>query len=131
MEQVDDQSPSNLADRPLVTFDNNVVIPLRNNDSDAQPARQILALSRAGVITAATTVSTALEKQRPDQKLEMHEYVAWLQEQGFSPGYIFTGPRTVGFHVPGISSDTITFDPRLEIAFNVHVHQILFSTIPF
>lgn len=73
MEQVEDQSPSNPASRPLVTFDNNVVISLRNNDSETEPARQLLALSHTGVITAATTLSTALEKQRPDQKLEMHE----------------------------------------------------------
>src|SRR6266404_2874975 len=131
MEQVEDQSPSNPAGRPLVTFDNNVVISLRNNDSETEPARQLLALSHTGVITTATTLSTALEKQRPDQTLEMHEYTAWLQGQGFTLGYIFIGSRSVGFHVPGTSSDTSTFDPRLEIAFNIRVHQILFPTVPF
>ena len=68
MEQAEDQSSTNPADRPLVTFDSNIVILLRNNDTDAQPARRLLALSRAGVIIAATTLSTALEKQRPGQK---------------------------------------------------------------
>jgi hypothetical protein len=131
MEQAEGQSPSNPADRPLVTFDNNIVILLRNNDTDAQPARQLLALSRAGVIIAATTLSTALEKQRPDQKLGMHEYAAWLQEQGFTPGFIFTGPRTVGFHVAGTSPNTITFDVGLERALNERVHHILFHTVPF
>ena len=63
MEQVEDQSPPNPAGRPLVTFDNNVVISLRNNDSETEPARQLLALSHTGVITTATTLSTALEKQ--------------------------------------------------------------------
>ena len=130
MEQVEDQSLSNPAGRPLVTFDNNVVISLWNNDSETEPARQLLALSHTGVITAATTLSTALEKQRPDQKLAIHEYAAWLQDQGFTPGYIFMGPRQIGFRVPGTSTNTITFDTQLEIALIERVHQILFPSVP-
>src|SRR5258708_6274278 len=115
MEQMEDQSLSNPANRPLVTFDTNIVIALRNNEPNAKPARQLLALNRAGVITVNVNVSTALEEQRPDEQMEMHEYRAWLQEQGVALGNIFTHPRTIGFHVPGTTFDTITFNPLLEI----------------
>src|SRR2546428_381703 len=51
MEQAKDQGPQNPADRPLVTFDANIVYALRNNESDILPVRQLLTLNRAGVIT--------------------------------------------------------------------------------
>ena len=131
MEQAKDQGPQNPAAHPWVTFDTNIVIALRNNEADAQPARQLLALNRAGVITVNVTVSTALEEQRPDERQEMHEYATWLQEQGIAPSNIFTHPLTIGFYVLGTSPDTITFDPRLEIALNMRIHNILFPNIPF
>lgn len=121
----------NPADRPLVTFDTNIVIALRNNEVDALPARQLLALNRAGAITVNVTVSTALEEQRPGEQQEMHEYSAWLQEHGITLGNIFTHPRTVGFRLPGDPPNTTTFDPRLEIALNMRIHTILFPNIPF
>ena len=131
MEQAKDQTPYNPADRPLVTFDTNIVIAVRKNEPAAQPARQLLALNRAGVITVNVTLSTALEEQRPNEKLEMHEYAAWLQEQGIAPGNIFTGPRTIGFHLPGTTPNTITFNVQLERGLNERIHQILFPAIPF
>ncbi len=131
MEQAKDQGPQNPADRLLVTFDTNIVIALRNNEADAQPARQLLALNRAGVITVNVTVSTALEEERPDEKQEMHEYAAWLQEQGVAPGNIFTHPRTIGFHVPGTAPNMITFNFQLEHALNERIRQILFPKVPF
>lgn len=131
MEQAQDQRPSNPADRPLVTFDNNVVISLRNNDSDADLARRLLALSRAGVIIAATTLSTALEEQRPGQDLTMHDYAVWLEAQGFARGYIFFGPRTIGFRLPGDPLNTIILDGRLERNLVARVHQILFPEVSF
>ena len=85
VDQEEHHSLDNPADRPLVTFDANIVIALRNNEADAQPARQLLALNCAGVITVNITLSTALEEQRPDEQQEMHEYSAWLQEQGHRP----------------------------------------------
>lgn len=129
--QEEHHSLSNPADRPLVTLDTNVVIALRNNEADAQPARQLLALNRAGAVTLNVTLSTALEEQRPGENLEMHEYAAWLQEQGIALGNAFTGPRTIGFHVPGTPSTTTTFDVRLEIALNERIHTILFPNISF
>lgn len=133
-DQVEEQHGSNLADRPLVTLDNNVIVAIRNNDPDdplVQPAHQLLALNRTGVITLNVTLSTAREKQRQDTNLAMHEYVDWLQEQGIARSNIFTSSRTIGFHVPGTDSNTITFDVFLEIALNERVHNILFPQIPF
>ncbi len=106
------------------------MILLRNNDSEAQPARQLLALSRARMIPAATTLRTALEKQGPDQLLKMHEYAVWLQEQGVIPGCIFNSSRSVGFHVPSTPTNTI-FGIQLEIAFNARDEHILFRSFPF
>jgi len=131
MEPAAGQLPPNPADRPLVTFDTNVVLALRNNEPDAQPARQLLAFNRAGIITVNITLSTALEKQRSVEKWKMHEYTAWLQEQGIAPGNIFTSSRTIGFYVPGTPLNTITFDVQLELALNERIHQILFPDIPF
>jgi hypothetical protein len=131
MEQVKNQSPQNPADRPLVTFDTNIVYALRNSEPDAPPVGQLLALNRMGVITVNVTLSTALEEQRPDGKVEMHEYAAWLQEQGIAPGNSFTSPRTIGFHVPGTPDNMITFDGRLERMLNERIHTILFPNIPF
>lgn len=131
MTQAKDQSPSNPADRPLVTFDTNIVYALRNNESDAPAIRQLLALNRAGVITVNVTLSTALEKQRPDEKLRMHEYTTWLQEQGIAIGNIFSGPRAVGFHVVGTPDTMTTFDGRLERMLNERIHSIFFSGMPF
>jgi hypothetical protein len=129
MEQMEDQSLSNPANRPLVTFDNNVVIDIRNNGPSVLPARQLLALNCAGVITINVTVSTAFEKQRPDDQLEMHEYRAWFEARGIARNNIFTHPLTVGFNMPG---DNIpTFHPLSELVFNKHIHQILFPDIPF
>jgi hypothetical protein len=134
VEQVEHQHGGNPADRPLGTLDNNIVIAIRNNDlSDpvVQPARQLLALNRAGVITINVTLSTALEEQRPDAELKMHEYAIWFQEQGIAPSNIFTSPRTIGFHVQGTSPNTITFDAWRERALNERIHQILFPEVPF
>jgi hypothetical protein len=118
-------------DRPLVTFDTNIILILRNNEPDASTVRQIIALSHADVITINVTLSTALEEQRPNEQIEMHEYAVWLQEQGIAPGNNFTGPRSIGFYVPGTPPNTITFDVQLERALNERIHQILFPNIPF
>lgn len=104
---------------------------LRNNEPDVPPVRQLLALNRAGLITINVTLSTALEEQRPDEQLEMHEYSAWLQEQGIAPGNAFTSPYTIGFHVPGTPHNTTTFNVQLERGLNKRIHQILFPDIPF
>ena len=51
-----------------------IVITMRNNDpsdSSAQPVRQLLALNCAGIIALNVTLSTALERQRPDTELEI------------------------------------------------------------
>jgi hypothetical protein len=130
MEQTIDQNTHNPADQPLVTFDTNILIALRNNEADAQPALQLLALNRAGVITVNVTLSTALEKQRLNEKLNMQEYSAWLEEQGIAPGNIFSGPRTIPFLLPG-DPNILTFDVQRELALNMHIHQILFPNIPF
>lgn len=132
--QVEQQRGGNPADRPLVTLDNNVVVAIRNDDpSDAfvPPARQLLALNRSGVITLNVTLSTALEEQRPDAILAMHEYAAWLQEQGIDRLNIFTSSRAIGFRVPGTDPNTVTFDFHLERALNERIHSILFPQIPF
>ena len=131
---MEDQSPSNPADRPLVTFDTNIVIALRNNEPDALPARQLLALNRAGVITIIVTLSTALEKRSSNKKLEMPEwpeYIAWLQDQGIAPSNIFTVQSMIGFHLPGSTPNTITFDGRLDRALNECIHHALFPNVPF
>src|SRR5258706_52951 len=70
MERAKDQGPQNPVDRPLVTFDTNIIYALRNNEPDALPIRQLLAFNRAGVITINVTLSTALEEQRPDEQME-------------------------------------------------------------
>jgi hypothetical protein len=129
MEQ--EQNTHNPADRPLVTFDTNIVISLRNNEANVHPVRQLLAFNRAGIITVNVTLSTALEEQRPDEKLEMHEYATWLQGQGIASSNIFTGPRTIGFRLPDTPPNTFTFDVGLERALNERIHQILFPNIPF
>jgi hypothetical protein len=134
VKQVEKHHESNPADRPLVTLDNNIVITIRNgdpNDPAVQPARQLLALNRAGVITLNVTLSTALEEQRPGEKLEMHEYAVWLQEQGIDSSNIFTTTRPIGFRVPGTPPNTITFDTRRERALNERIHHILFPEVPF
>ena len=131
MEQAEAQIIPNPADRPFVTFDTNIIYSLRNNEPDAQPARQLLALYRASVITINITLSTALEERRADEEQEMHEYAAWLQEQGIEPGNIFTHSRTMGFQLPGDPPKTITFAPHLELWAMERVHRILFPNIPF
>src|SRR6266567_1352501 len=131
MEPAAGQLPPNPADRPLVTFDTNVVLALRNNEPDAQPARQLLAFNRAGIITVNITLSTALEKQRSVEKWKMHEYTAWLQEQGIAIGNIFTHPRMIGFRLLDTTPDTITFDVGLERVLNERIHRILFPYMPF
>ncbi len=60
MEQAKDLCPQNPVDRPLVTFDTNIVLILRNKEPDVSTIRQLLALSHAGVITINVTLSTAL-----------------------------------------------------------------------
>jgi hypothetical protein len=134
IEQVEKHRGGNPADRPLVTLDNNVVITLRNNDLNdptMQPAHQLLAFNRAGMITLNVTLSTALEEQRPGEKLAMHEYAAWLQEQGVASGNTFTSSRSIGFRIPGSGPNTITFDTCLEHALNERIHRILFPGVPF
>ena len=131
VDQEEYRSQDNLVDRPLVTFDANIVIALRNDEANAQPARHLLALNHAGVVTVNVTLSTALEEQRPDEEQEMHEYAAWLQEQGIAPGNIFTYPLTIGFQLPGDLPGTTTFSPLLENDFNRRIHTILFPNIPF
>ncbi len=132
MKQAKDQGLQNPADRPLVTFDTNIVYALRNNEPDTQFAPQLLALYRAGVITINITISTALEEQRADEEREMHEYATWLQEQGIEIGHIFTHPRTIGFHIPGDPPNMPTVNPhQLELWLDARVHQILFPNIPF
>src|SRR5258708_29911415 len=133
-EQVEKRHESNPADRPLVTLDNNIVITIRNNDPNdpaMQQARQLLALNRADVITLNVTLSTALEQQRPGEKLTMQEYAAWLQKQGIAPEHIFTTTRPFGFRIPGTPPNTITFDSWRERALNERIHQILFPEVPF
>ena len=131
MEQVEDQGPSNPADRSFVTIDTNIVYALRNNEPDSQFAHQLLALNRVGEITINITLSTAFEEPRADEKREIQEYAAWLQEQGIDRGYVFTHSRTMGFQLPGDPPYTITFGPHLEIWANERVHHILFPNIPF
>ena len=131
METGSSQPPLNPADRPLVTFDANIVIALRSNEAGAEYIRLLLAWNRAGFITINITLSTALEEQRSDEKIEMHEYADWLQEQGVDRNNIFTSARTIGFHIPNMPSNTITFDIFLEMELNRRVHQILFPNIPF
>jgi hypothetical protein len=131
MEKVEDNLFRNPADRPWVTFDNNILIAMRKNEPAALPAYQLLALNRAGVITVNVTLSSALEEQRPNEELKMHEYAAWLQEQGIDHANIFTHPRTIGFHVPDTTPDTVTFSIDLELDLNMRIHQILFPNIPF
>ena len=58
-----------------------IVITMRNNDpsdSSAQPVRQLLALNCAGISALNVTLSTALERQRPDAELEIS--ALFLQE---------------------------------------------------
>ena len=134
VEQVEHQHEGNPVDRPLVTLDNNILIAIREsnaNDPVLKPARQLLALNRAGVITLNVTLSTAREQQRPGEKLAMHEYAVRLQEQGIAAGNVFTSSRTIGFRLPDTDPNTITFDPFLEIALNERVHRILFPDVPF
>ena len=69
---------SNAAGCPLVTLDANIVIALRNNGRAAIPAQQLLAFNRVGMITVNVTLSTALEEQRPDYRLDMRAYAAKL-----------------------------------------------------
>ena len=131
MTQEDGQNPQNPADRPLVTFDTNIIYSLRNNEPDAPAIRQLLTLNCMGVITVNVTLSTALEKQRPNAKLSMQDYAAWLQEQGIAIADIFSGPRTVGFHVRGDPPNMTTFDGRFERMLNERIHNIFFPNIPF
>ena len=131
MEQMENQSPSNPADRPLVTFDTNIVYALRDDEPDSQFARQLLAFNRVGVITINITLSTAFEGRRAGEEQERHHYyVTWLQEQGIDPGNIFTHALTIGFRRPGDPPNTSYFDHELEIGLYARIHQILFPNIP-
>ena len=116
---MEDQSPSNPADRPLITIDTNIIYALLNDEPDSQFARQLLAFNRAGVITINITLSTALEGRRADEEQERHYYVTWLQEQGIDPGNIFTHALTIGFRRPGDPPNTIYFDHELELGLPV------------
>ncbi|MFL5628673.1 MAG: hypothetical protein ACJ788_24085 [Ktedonobacteraceae bacterium] len=135
MEQAEDQSQPNPADRPLVTFDANIVIAVRNNEPNAQPARQLLALNRAGIITVNVNLSTALEKQRLSKKLDANEYVAWLEEQvvwllkqGVASDNIFTDQRKVVFQF-GAPPDAITLDADYGFLLEEAIHRILFPNM--
>lgn len=134
IEQVEKQHGGNPADLPLVTLDYNIVITMRNNDpndSAMQPACQLLALNHASIIMLNVTLSTAFEEQRPDEQIEVHEYAAWLQKRGITPGNIFTAERTISFHIPGTNPNAITFDARRSHVLRVRIHQILFPEVPF
>jgi hypothetical protein len=97
----------------LVTFDNNILIDLReNNEPIATSVRQLLDFNRAGKITISTTTNTMLEKQRTGKEMSLQELIAWLQELGFTSEHIFMEPRTMAFNVQCI-------------------HYAIFPTIPF
>lgn len=131
MELKETQPPQNPADRPFVTFDTNIVIALRNNESAAKYIRQLLAWNRASFITVNITLSTLLEEQRPGEEIRMQDYVSWLEAQGVDRNNIFTSSRTVGFRFPDTPPNTTIFDVGLEMKLNQRLHEILFPTIPF
>src|SRR5258705_1024328 len=107
--------------RPLVTLDNNAILAVRNDEPDAGAVRQLLALNRAGVITLNVTQSTALERQRVGEEVEMREQQAWLVGQGFAPENIFTSSRSIGFSTPD-APDIPTFDPDLQYLATQRLH---------
>lgn len=132
MEEIDVTPPQrNPADRPFVTLDANVIMALKNHEPMEGPARQILALNNAGLIVINVTLSTLLENQRPDTRMDMQAYIAWLENLGIERANIFTHPRTIGFIIPGTEANTITFDFHLELDLNMRIHQCLFPAIPF
>jgi hypothetical protein len=83
-----------------------------------------------GIITVNVTQSTALERQRAGEEVEMREQQAWLVGQGIAPENIFTSSRSIVFSTPE-APDIPTFDPDLEYWAKQRVHTILFPAIPF
>lgn len=120
----------NMADLPLVTLDNNPLIALRNDEPDAPAVRALLDLNYAGLIAINVTRSTAMEAQRLTDRLEEPDLIAWLKSLGITRDNILTSWRSVGFETPG-APDTMTFDPRLELALTEHIHTILHPEMPF
>jgi hypothetical protein len=129
-EVVTDSEPQrNPADLPLVTFDNNALIALRQDDENAPAVREILAMNRAGLITANVTAMTGMEAQREEERLEWQDHITWIASLGIARANIFTHPRSIGFSVPEFP-DGPTFDPRLETALGMHLHDVLFPNRP-
>jgi hypothetical protein len=109
-----------------VTFDNNVLIALRRSDDSSAPAvRELLEMNRAGLIVVNVTAMTAMEAQREDDRLEGQDLINWIASLGGARENILTGPRSIGFKVQGFP-DGPTFDPRLELALGMHIHDVLF-----
>jgi hypothetical protein len=127
---MDGEHQRNPADLPLVTLDNNALIALRDEEEDAPAVRQLLDLHRSGLINVCVTMSTAMEAQRPEERLEWQDHVASIESLGIPRENIFTHPRSVGFMTPG-APDTITFSPWLENALVERIYTILFPTMPF
>jgi len=115
---------------PLVTFDNNVLISLKNEKDDVLSIRQLFAMGRAKKIIINITLSSALENPQSGKKKDIQQDMAWLIGRGILPENIYTGPRSVGFQTQDASS-TITFDPSSEITLNWHIHTILFPEWPW
>jgi hypothetical protein len=126
----DEGNQRNPADLPLVTLDNNALIALRRNEPAAPAVRKLLEMNRTLVISLNVTISTALEAQRPDDRMEWQDRIAWLETLGIARGNIFTGPRTVGF-VTADAPNAVTFDADLERLMNQRIHTILFPNMPF
>lgn len=127
---MDDRRLRQLEDRPLVTLDNNALIALRRDELDAPAVRELLSLHRSELITINVTQSTALERQRAGEEMDMQAHRAWHLEQGIAPDRIFTASRSIGFDTtkaPGVP----TFAPFLEVAAMQRVHEILSPTVPF
>jgi hypothetical protein len=127
---MDKERVINPADLPFVTFDNNVLIALRNNESAAPAVRELLELNRTGLIALNVTMSTAMEAQQPEEQLGSQEQIAWIESLGIPRSNIFTSSRSVGFVTPG-EPNTMTFDPLLEVALAERIHTILFPRVPF
>jgi len=126
----DFQLPTDPADRPLVTLDNNVLIALREDEPEAPAVRQLLALNRVRAITINVTLGTAFERQRTPDLPDPQALIDWLKDQGIAAECILTHSRSIGFQTAE-APDIPTFDPRLEVACQQRIGAILHPNIPF
>jgi hypothetical protein len=126
---MDSEPKRNPADLPLVTFDNNALIAVRDDEDSAPDVRTILEMNRSGLITANVTAMTEMEAQREDDRLKGQDLIRWIESLGIARENIFTRPRSVGFSTPDFP-DGPTFDTSREQVFRESLFALLRRNIP-